>query len=205
VIAERALRKLALGWVLIVVPAIAFAQARLTVDGTEFVLAIGDGRTLRSLALVGARLTIGGGTDRREITIGAVEEDNRAVGGRVVLHHFLGTNAAGQPVDFCLPDAEGRSRGFPVPDGRGGFELACTSGAVGKCIRWGYRPWEEQPGGPPLRAHGPRRLRRRRRDDDPRRTRRPIRDSPMVGITSTSTRLTGRGFYVSSLHWLLDA
>jgi ADYC domain len=49
-------------------------------------------------------------------------------------------------------DAEGRSLGFPVPDGRGGFDLACTSGAVGKCIRWGYRLWEEEPGGPPLRA-----------------------------------------------------
>jgi ADYC domain len=45
-------------------------------------------------------------------------------------------------------DAEGRSLGFPVPDGRGGFDLACTSGAVGKCIRWGYRLWEEEPGGP---------------------------------------------------------
>ena len=39
-----------------------------------------------------------------------------------------------------------------MPDGRGGFTLTCTSGAVGKCVRWGYRPWEERPGGPPLAA-----------------------------------------------------
>ena len=32
------------------------------------------------------------------------------------------------------------------------IELTCTSGAIGKCIRWGYRHWEEQSGGPPLRA-----------------------------------------------------
>jgi ADYC domain len=68
------------------------------------------------------------------------------------LHHFLVKDETGRPLDMCAPDAEGRSLGFPVPDGHGGFELTCTSGAVGKCIHWGYRPWEEQPGGPPLAA-----------------------------------------------------
>ena len=87
-----------------------------------------------------------------EITIRSVEEDPDAVGGRVLLHHFVGKDEAGRPVDLCAPDADGRSLGFPVPDGQGGFELTCTSGAIGKCIRWGYRPWEEQPGGPPLAA-----------------------------------------------------
>jgi len=55
-------------------------------------------------------------------------------------------------VDLCLPDADGRSLGFPVPDGRGGFTLTCTSGAIAKCIGWGYRPWDEHPGGAPLKA-----------------------------------------------------
>ena len=35
---------------------------------------------------------------------------------------------------------------------KGGFELTGTSGAIGKCVRWGYRFWEEKPGGPPLHA-----------------------------------------------------
>jgi hypothetical protein len=55
-------------------------------------------------------------------------------------------------LNLCDPDATGRSRGFPMPNDRGGFDLTCTSGAVGKCIHWGYRPWEERPGGPPLQA-----------------------------------------------------
>src|SRR5215510_11569816 len=119
----------------------ASAQTALTVDGTEFLLSLPAGRTLRSADLVGATLTIAAGSAPVEITIK-----------RVVLHHFVVIDATGRQADLCRPDATGRSLGFPVPDGRGGFDLACTSGAVGKCIRWGYRPWDEQPGGPPLKA-----------------------------------------------------
>jgi hypothetical protein len=125
----------------------AAGQPSLTADGTEFVLTLDDGRILRSADLVGATLNIASG---QNITIKSVEEE--AVGGRVFLHHFTMTDATGKVVDLCTLDAQGRSLGFPVPDGHGGFELACTSGAIGKCILWGYRYWEEKPGGPPLRA-----------------------------------------------------
>jgi hypothetical protein len=128
------------------------AQPQLAVDGTEFVVTVPDGRTLRSADLVGATLKIGAGGKSLEVTIASVEEDRRATVGRVVLHRFLVRDETGRPKDLCTPDAERRHHGFPVPDGRGGFDLTCTSGAVGKCIRWGYRPWEEEPGGPPLRA-----------------------------------------------------
>jgi hypothetical protein len=101
---------------------------------------------------VGATLSIAVAGTKVEITIRSVEQDRDAVGGRVLLHDFVVKDEAGRPVDLCAPDAHGRSVGFPVPDRQGGFELTCTSGAVGKCIRWGYRPWEEQPGGPPLTA-----------------------------------------------------
>jgi hypothetical protein len=80
------------------------------------------------------------------VTIARVEVDRQSTKGRVVLHHlFVGGE------ELCAPDADGRSAGFPVPDGSGGYQLTCTSGAVGKCVRWGYRSWEERPGGPPLR------------------------------------------------------
>jgi len=132
--------------------AVSSAQAQLTVDGTEFLLATPEGRTLRSADLVGTTLKIQ--IERREIDIEirSVDEDSSAVGGRVLLHRFVAKDGTGNSVDVCTPDAQGRRLGFPVPDGRGGFELTCTSGAVGKCIRWGYRPWEERPGGPPMRA-----------------------------------------------------
>jgi hypothetical protein len=141
-----------LGLAALLAAAPAAAQAPLSVDGTEFVLTMRAGRTLRSADLVGATLTIAAGGTQAEITIGSVEEDRYAAGGRVLLHHFVVTDETGKQTDLCTPDAEGRSRGFPVPDERGGFELTCTSGAVGKCIRWGYRAWEEKSGGPPLAA-----------------------------------------------------
>ena len=151
-IRNRAIRRLIGAALLTAAPAIACAQASLRVEGTEFVLTTADSRTLRSADLQGATLKIGSGGRDIEVTITSVEEDPRAVGGRVMLHHFVVKDASGRPADLCKPDAQGRSLGFPVPDGQGGFDLTCTSGAVGKCIRWGYRLWEEVPGGPPLRA-----------------------------------------------------
>ena len=51
-----------------------------------------------------------------------------------------------------MPARTGGARDFPVagrpradgmlePAEPGIFELACTSGALGKCVRFGYRPW----------------------------------------------------------------
>ena len=136
----------------IAAPAAASAQEALTAAGTEFVLTTPAGRTLRSADLVGATLNIAANGKQVEITLKSVEEDRHSVRGRVLLHHFLVKDEAGGQVDMCAPDADGHSLGLPVPNGHGGFDLTCTSGAVGKCIRWGYRPWEEQPGGPPLAA-----------------------------------------------------
>jgi hypothetical protein len=136
-------------------PAVAAAQSGLAVDGTEFVLTLADGRMLRGAALEGATLkmkTAPGATGVTDVIVASVEEDPDAVGGRVLLHRFVTRDADGRVADLCLPDTEGRSLGFPVPDGRGGFDLTCTSGAIAKCIRWGYRPWEEQAGGAPLGA-----------------------------------------------------
>jgi ADYC domain-containing protein len=136
----------------IAAPATAPAQMALSAVGTEFVLTTSAGRTLRSVDLVGAKLNLAVDGTRVELTIRSVVEDGQSVGGRVLLHHFVVSNEAGGHVDLCAPDANGRSLGFPVPDGHGGFDLTCTSGAIGKCIRWGYRPWEEQPGRPQLAA-----------------------------------------------------
>jgi hypothetical protein len=128
------------------------AQTTLSIVGTEFVLTTPAGRALRSVDLVGAKLNLAVGGKQVELMIRSVVEDRQAVGGRVLLHHFVVANEAGGYVDLCAPDANGSSLGFPVPDAHGGFDLTCTSGAIGKCIRWGYRPWEEQPGGPRLAA-----------------------------------------------------
>jgi ADYC domain len=146
-----AIRIFSLAALLSALPLLAHAQT-LTVEGTEFVLTLADGRIFRSADLVGATLKVRFEGRDIEVTIKRVEEDPYSVGGQVFLHHFLVKDDSGKLSDLCAPDAIGKSLGFPVPDGRGGFDLTCTSGAVGKCIRWGYRLWEEKPGGPPMRA-----------------------------------------------------
>ena len=126
---KLAIRTLGLAATLTVAaPVMVCAQPQLKVEGTEFVLIMAGGSVLRSADLVGATLRLRAGGEDIDVTIKSVE------------------------VDLCDPDADGRSLGFPIPNGRGGFDLTCTSGAVGKCVRWGYRPWEDRPGGPPLQA-----------------------------------------------------
>src|SRR5438876_9469278 len=103
-------------------PVATSAHDALTAAGTEFVLTTVGGRTLRSGDLVGATLSIAIAGKQVEITIQSVEEDRHAVGGHVLLHHFLIKNEADRQIEMCTPDAEGRSLGFPVPDGHGGFD-----------------------------------------------------------------------------------
>ena len=57
---------------------------------------------------------------------------------------------------YCAPDLEGRSAAIPVQGswsaggepqpGTGMTTFACTSGAIGKCIRFGYKPWKTHRG-----------------------------------------------------------
>src|SRR6266850_6669205 len=107
----------------IAAPVAAPAHTALTAAGTEFVLTTPAGRALRSADLVGATLNIAAAGRPVEITIRSVEEDRHAIRGRVLLHHFLVKDETGRQVDMCAPDAAGRSLGFPVPDGHGGFDL----------------------------------------------------------------------------------
>lgn len=130
----------------------ASAQPSLTVDGTEFVLQTEDGKTYRGSDLVGATLHVKVGDEAMDLRIDAIEKDGAALGGALFLYQFMTRNAAGGEVPLCMPDANRKTVGFPVSDGSGGFEITCTSGAIGKCLRWGYRPWDETPTGPPLRA-----------------------------------------------------
>ena len=54
--------------------------------------------------------------------------------------------------DFCAAGPDGRAQGFPLARPDGSFELVCTSGAAGKCVRYGYAPWAQAPDGT-LLAH----------------------------------------------------
>jgi hypothetical protein len=123
------------------------------VDGTEFKVTLTDGRVLRSAELVGATPTIStsGGTMRLRIDV--VERDRETANAPIWLHSFSKEAADGSRQPLCDPGPDGRRQGFPLagrehsdgamePAEPGIFEIVCTSGARGKCVRFGYLPWE---------------------------------------------------------------
>ena len=121
-------------------------------DGTEFRALLSDGRTLRSRDMVGATLVVALKGQAVRIRIDAVERDPDARNGTVWLHTLSGQAADGTWQNLCGPGPDGRRQGFPLAgrpraDGMmedaepGVFELVCTSGGQGKCVRFGYRPW----------------------------------------------------------------
>jgi hypothetical protein len=114
----------------------AIGAATLTADGGELVLTTRDGRELRSADLVGATLEVGGALVR----LVAVDRDPLGAD-RARLHRFVVIAPAGEPSELCTADSTGHRWAIAVPSDRQRVELVCSSGAIGKCIRWGYPPW----------------------------------------------------------------
>jgi hypothetical protein len=143
-------------------PAVADSTVvKIEADGTAFRATLSDGSVKRGTELAGAVLVFSlNGTPVR-IRIAAIAPDPADKTGNVLLHDFR-VEATGAPL--CDPAPDGTRLGFPLagstqPDGRfaaaepGGFELACTAGAQGKCVRFGYRPWEQAPDGRSMRDY----------------------------------------------------
>jgi hypothetical protein len=126
---------------------------------SEFKVTLSDGRVLRSRDLVGARLVIAMGGQTIRMRLDGVEPDPAAKSGTVWLHTFSAEMADGSWQNVCDAGPDGRRQGFPIagrpradgilePAEPGIFELACTSGALGKCVRYGYPPWASANGVP---------------------------------------------------------
>jgi len=117
-------------------------------ERTELVVSLHDGRVLRSPDLVGAVLHVDDAGTPRTVRIDAVEREPKL---GIWLHSLSVETESGAFEPYCEPDADGRRLAFPVAgrsqrDGRlvadaTRFELVCTSGAQGKCVRFGYAPW----------------------------------------------------------------
>lgn len=130
------------------------AGSRLQADGPELALYLDDGRILRGKDLVGIKLVLKNQNGEELIRIDSVEEDKSAAGGALLLYRLSIHSSDGKEMGpFCSTDPQGRNTGFPMPDGSGGFTFTCTSGAEGKCIRMGYRPWDSQKGLPMQDLH----------------------------------------------------
>jgi hypothetical protein len=124
----------------------AVGAPRLMTDRGELVLITPDGRELRSANLVGSTLEVG----ESLVRLDAVELESFAAE-RVLLHHFTVVPRREQPSELCTADPSGQRWAMAVQGERGQVQLVCSSGAIGKCIRWGY-PWGRSTRGPAARA-----------------------------------------------------
>ena len=129
----------------------------LTVDGTSFEAMDTQSRKWRSDDLVGSVLNVRLGNSTEKVRIDAVSADTSGTSG-VVLHEFSVARPDGQWRPLCKPAPDGSRAGFPLrgrwaangqlndTDPRE-FEIVCAAGAQGKCVRLGYQPWIQLPGG----------------------------------------------------------
>ncbi len=129
------------------------------VEGTLLKVTLGDGRVLRSPDLIGTDLILGEGDQQIHVRIDAVERDpdDERTGVKaedaVWLHSLSVEEENGVWGPLCERGPDGREQAIPIAgrflekEGRfsvgtpSSYELACTSGAMGKCIRFGFHPW----------------------------------------------------------------
>lgn len=152
----RACLVLTLLWAGMILPTLGWGQATfdgIRAVGTEFQITLSDGRILTSAHLIGAVLSI---TDPdgqpQAVRIDAVEPDPSDPDHDILLHTLSVQDAVtGEWKNLCEPGSDGVAKAFPLsgmwtdngrhlPDERA-FTLICTGGAIGKCVRWGYKPW----------------------------------------------------------------
>jgi len=100
----------------------------LWVDGTELVLT--TDREFRGSDLIGATLELGSAT----VHLDDVTRDPDDAAIRLYRVTVVGAG------ELCIADPRGEHWAIPVVDEHGAVQLVCTSGAIGKCIRWGYPP-----------------------------------------------------------------
>jgi hypothetical protein len=134
----------------------------LRLEDSRFVVTLGDGSTLAGEALTGVELRLGRGDASYVIRIDGVAPDPHAHDWSVTLYDVSVQDAASGRFDqLCAADPYSRTSAIAVPgfwdgDGTfvrgapGEFSFACTAGAQGKCVRFGYAPWASAPDGKSL-------------------------------------------------------
>ena len=124
---------------------------RVLVEGTSLTVSLTDESVLTGPDLIGFSFTVAGEQKAaEEIRIDGAQPDN-SLGGVHWLYDLKTLDAAGDWVPYCDTGPDGLLLGFPVAgwmDAAGMFQTSgetimftCTSGAIAKCIRMGYSPW----------------------------------------------------------------
>lgn len=123
-------------------------DGQLRMEGADPVLSLDDGRVLRREALAGLTLNLAGPAGEAQVRIDSVVVEEAAPGGPIPLFSLSAHRPGEPPANICRPDPKGRQLALALPDRNGGFTFTCTSGAEGKCVLMGYRPWETRDGVP---------------------------------------------------------
>jgi hypothetical protein len=104
--------------------------------------------------LVGARLSLvlPGRSKASQIQLDRIVLDAEDPARETLLYDIKVLDDAGtKPEDLCDRDSSGSQWSFPLQGqwdangthvSRGGLTLTCASGAQGKCVRFGYKPWK---------------------------------------------------------------
>lgn len=130
-------------------------SSQLSVDGSAFVLQLADGKVLKGVELQGATLHLAmaeHGTRPLRLTTITVDPQDPAI----LRHQFDAQGPDGAWHSACKPNFQGETWGFPIalpehhPGREGAITITCASGAVGKCARFGYKPWAKGPQGEDL-------------------------------------------------------
>lgn len=136
--------------------AAATPEVRLEVEGTEFHVFDENGALVPQEDLVGALLLVRDENGNHvRIRIEGVERDPADPLGEIQLYSVSSQDhRTGQWYNMCQPGPDGLAKGFPLSglwsnDGQHlrtkSFLFTCTSGAIGKCVRFGYKPWKHGP------------------------------------------------------------
>jgi hypothetical protein len=131
------------------------------VDGTRLIVFKADGSEVTGNKLVGAVIVGEGPSGVRDaFRIDNIDQDTSDPDGDVWLYSFSVQDPATQQWQpLCTPDPRGTAAGFPLSGSwsqtgehlrTDSFSITCTSGAIGKCVRFGYKPWRTTPSGASL-------------------------------------------------------
>jgi hypothetical protein len=129
------------------------------VIGTAFRVTLANATIVEKSELEGATLALmlPGETKPKQVQITTIVPDPMDPDREVLLYRMTVLDqATGRSEELCEPDQQGNRWAFPLRgqwDANGlhisdeGFTLTCATGAQGKCVRFGYKPWKTLPNG----------------------------------------------------------